>query len=222
LTPDLSSTLAAPIVLAVLAVAALMLCDSQRYRPGRYIFKPMAAAAFIWAALAVDAASFSYGQWMLAGLCLCFVGDILLMADAEPAFIGGLGAFLLGHLCYAVAFTQLAWTPATLLVSALPVAALVYFTLRWLSPHTEGPLRFAVPLYTAVIAGMLLAAGMTVNEPAAALIIFGAIGFAISDLAVARQQFIKDSRLNGLWGTPLYFASQMLLAGSVAIQGAQL
>lgn len=222
MTPDLYSTLEAPIVLAVLAVSALVLCDSQRYRPGRYVFKPMAAAAFIWAALAVDATSFGYGQWMLVGLCLCFLGDIALMADAEPAFIGGLGAFLLGHLCYAVAFTHLAWTPDTLLVSALPVAALVYTSWRWLGPHTEGPLKFAVPLYIAVIAGMLLAAGMTVNEPAAMLIIGGAVGFAISDLAVARQQFIKDSRLNGLWGTPLYFASQMLLASSIAIQGAQL
>jgi uncharacterized membrane protein YhhN len=222
LIPDLPQALAAPIVLAVLAVTTLVLCDNRQFRLGRYVFKPLAAAAFIWAALAANAISFTYGHWMLAGLCLCFIGDILLMADAEPAFIGGLGAFLLGHLCYAVAFTHLAWAPDTLLYSALPVVALVYLTLGWLGPHTQGLLKFAVPLYTAVIAIMLLAAGMTVNEPGATLIIAGAVGFAISDLAVARQQFINSSRLNGLWGTPLYFASQMLLAWSIAIQASQL
>jgi hypothetical protein len=43
----------------------------------------------------------------------------------------------------------------------------------------------------------------------------GAWGFAVSDLAVARQQFVQTSQLNGLWGTPLYFLSQMLLAASL-------
>ena len=48
------------------------------------------------------------------------------------------------------------------------------------------------------------------------LILAGAWGFAISDLAVARRQFVKRSIVNGLWGTPLYFGSQLLLAASLA------
>ena len=39
----------------------------------------------------------------------------------------------------------------------------------------------------------------------------------LSDLAVARQQFVQPSRWNGLWGTPLYFLSQMVLAASIAL-----
>jgi uncharacterized membrane protein YhhN len=87
----------------------------------------------------------------------------------------------------------------------------------WLAPHIKRDMKFPVALYTLVITGMLLCAGLSAGHPAAPLIIAGAWGFAISDLAVARQRFAHPSRLNGLWGTPLYFFSQMLLAGSIAL-----
>ena len=57
-------------------------------------------------------------------------------------------------------------------------------------------------------------------QPGSQFIIGGAWAFAISDLAVARRQFLQPSRWNGVWGTPLYFLSQMVLAPSVAfVQG---
>ena len=67
-----------------------------------------------------------------------------------------------------------------------------------------------------VIGVMLLTAGMTLGSSPAKLILLGAWGFACSDLAVARRQFVVASPFNGLWGTPLYFGSQMLLAASLA------
>ena len=54
-----------------------------------------------------------------------------------------------------------------------------------------------------------------VRHAAAPLVLTGAWGFALSDIAVARQQFVKPARSNGLWGTPLYFLSQMLIAASI-------
>ena len=72
-------------------------------------------------------------------------------------------------------------------------------------------------LYIVVITSMLLCAGLTLGHSAAVLMIGGAWGFAISDLAVARQQFVKPSKTNGLWGTPLYFLSQMILAATVSL-----
>ncbi len=77
-------------------------------------------------------------------------------------------------------------------------------------------MKMPVAVYTLVITGMLLCAGLSAGQPAAPLIIGGAWGFAISDLAVARRQFVQPSRWNGLWGTPLYFLSQMVLASSIA------
>ncbi len=96
-----------PAVLSGIAVLALVLCDYREIRAGRYLFKPLAAAAFVWLALSLDATSTPYGNWLLAALLFCMVGDLLLMPDDERSFLAGLTAFLCGHLLFAVAFLQL-------------------------------------------------------------------------------------------------------------------
>ena len=84
-------------------------------------------------------------------------------------------------------------------------------------PHLPAHMRVPVTVYTTVITGMLVCAGTRWGEPGYAVIVAGAVGFAISDLAVARRQFFPGGRSAALWGTPLYFSSQMLLAASVAL-----
>ena len=211
------STLLPPALLSCVATVALVLCDYRGFRAGRYLFKPLAALAFIWLALSLDATSTSYGTWLLAALVLCLLGDLFLMWESEPSFLAGLTAFLCGHLLFAVAFFQLPGNPLGLAISALPVLVLLATVWRWLTPHVNREMKVPVTLYILVISAMLLCAGLTLGQPAAYLIIGGAWGFACSDLAVARKQFIQPaSRFNGVWGTPLYFLSQMVLAGSLA------
>lgn len=205
-----------PLFLSVVAVIALVSSDMRLRRPGRYLFKPLAAAAFLWLALTLGSLDSHYGQVLLVGLLLCAAGDVLLMFKPPGAFLAGLVAFLCGHLAYAVAFYQLPTNASGLAWSALPALALMVGTTLWLRKHLEGPMRIAVPLYMLVITVMLLFAGMTTGQAGATFIIAGAWGFAFSDLAVARHQFINPTPLNGLWGTPLYFFSQMLIASSVA------
>lgn len=207
-----------PLLLSCVAVAALVVCDFRDFRAGRYLFKPMAAAAFIWLALSLDATSTTYGSWLLAALVLCLLGDLFLMPDSERWFLAGLAAFLCGHLLFAIAFVQLPMNPVGLALSALPVLVLLVTVGRWLAPHVSGEMKLPVALYVLVISAMLLCAGLTAGQPAAYLIIGGAWGFACSDLAVARRQFIlPTSRRTAMWGTPLYFLSQMVLACSVAL-----
>lgn len=207
-----------PVLLSCIAVAALVLCDFRDFRPGRYLFKPLAAAAFIWLALSLDATSTVYGTWLLAALVLCLLGDLFLMPDSERWFLAGLTAFLCGHLLFAVAFVQLPINLPGLAISALPALVLLVTVWRWLTPHVNSEMKLPVTLYILVISAMLLCAGLTVGQPAAYLIIGGAWGFACSDLAVARRQFILPaSRRTAMWGTPLYFFSQMVLACSVAL-----
>lgn len=207
-----------PVVLSCVTVIALVICDFRDFRPGRYLFKPLAAAAFVWLALTLDATGTGYGRWLLAALLLCMAGDLFLMFDSERGFLAGLSAFLCGHLLFAVAFLQLEANLVGLALSALPVLALLFFVWRWLQPHVPAAMKVPVGLYILVISAMLLCAGLTVGQPAAYMIIGGAWGFACSDLAVARRQFVQPaSRVNGVWGTPLYFLSQMVLAGSLAL-----
>lgn len=208
-------TVVPALLLSALSVSCLVASDWHQFRAGRLIFKPLAAFSFIWLALLLGAPQTSYGQWLLLGLLLCALGDILLMFEAEGAFLAGLLAFLCGHLLYALAFIQLPVDSIGLAVAVAPALALVALTLRWLKPHLNWPMTAAVPLYILVIATMLVFAAGTWGQPGFAAIISGAWGFALSDLAVARRQFVNADRINGLWGTPLYFGSQMLLAASV-------
>ena len=209
-------TLLPPVMLSCVAVAALVFSDIKQMRAGRYLCKPLAAAAFVWLAIILEAPATTYGSWLLAGLICCLAGDLLLMPDSERSFLAGLVAFLCGHLLYAVAFLHLPGNLWGLVATSLPAMVLLVFATRWLAPHLPRDMKAPVALYTLVITAMLLCAGLSAGHPAATLIIVGAWGFAISDLAVARQQFAQPSWLNGAWGTPLYFLSQMLLAGSAA------
>ena len=206
----------APAVFSAVVVIALVACDQKEFRPGRYLFKPLAAAAFVWLAWEMGATDSAYGRWLLAGLIACMAGDLLLMPDSERFFLAGLVAFLCAHLLFAVAFLQLPHNYVGLVATVVPVLLLLVFASRWLLPCVARDMKLPVGLYMVVISGMLLCAGSIAGQPASALAISGAWGFAISDLAVARQQFVKPSRWNGLWGTPLYFLSQMILAVSIA------
>ncbi len=47
----------------------------------------------------------------------------------------------------------------------------------------------------------------------------GALGFAASDLAVAREQFVRPGSINKLWGLPVYYLSQLALAWTVLHHG---
>jgi len=209
-----------PALCAAVAVTALVASDCFDYRPGRYLGKPIAALAFVWMAISLGAPDTPYGSWLLAGLLCCLAGDLLLMPDSERCFLAGLVAFLCGHLLYGAAFLHLPRNFAGLAASAIPAVLLLVFVARWLLPRVPARMQWPVGAYTLVITGMLLCAGLSAGQPGSQLIIGGAWGFAISDLAVARRQFLQPSRWNGLWGTPLYFLSQMVLASSVAfVQG---
>jgi uncharacterized membrane protein YhhN len=140
------------------------------------------------------------------------------MPDNERSFLTGLTAFLCGHLLFAVAFLQLPARQIGLVLSGIPALILLVVVGRWLMPHVNREMKLPVLVYILVIAAMLACAGLTLGQPAAQLVICGAWGFAFSDLAVARRQFVRpESRMSGVWGTPLYFGSQMVLASSVAL-----
>lgn len=214
--PLMSPPALACVVACAGCVAWLLLADRRGWAAGRALFKTGAAAAFVALAVVLDAPATAHGRTVLLALALGALGDVLLLSRREPAFLAGLGAFLLSHAAYALAFWRAGVDPAAAAMAGVPAAAVGVAVWRWLSPHLQGPMRPAVALYVAVILVMCAAATGRVAAGGPGLALAGALLFALSDLSVARDRFIAPGFVNRLWGWPTYFGAQLLLAATVA------
>src|SRR5258706_6118554 len=118
---------AIPTALAIgttVGTIALLHAERARSVPLRRTAKCMASLCFVLLGMArCSAARPEAATWMVGGLVLGALGDVVLLGRGDAAFLGGLGAFLLGHLAYVVAFAALAEPHSWLSLPALPVAA---------------------------------------------------------------------------------------------------
>lgn len=204
---------AVPAALTVFGLAGLLLANRLESKTGAWCTKPLAAAGFIGVALAVGAPESTYGSWILAGLVLSFFGDVFLIPDDRPAaFQAGLGSFLLGHVAYVVAFSQLDQHLAVAGVVALAGFGVALLVLRWLRPHVGPGLWKPVIAYVVVISTMIVFAASSAWAEGRPDIFAGAFLFYLSDLSVARHRFVAPGFINGAWGLPAYFLGQLVLA----------
>lgn len=205
-----------PVIVCGLAVLLLLLAERLDHRLGRGVAKLVASTAFVWAALAWGASETSYGWWVLLGLLCCWAGDALLLSPGRSgAFQGGIAAFLLGHLAYAAACLQLGFDLAWLLLTAPCAAVFAAGVGRWLRPHVPADFVGPVAGYVVTISAMLALAVAASLSGGPWWLGLGALGFAGSDLSVARDRFVAPAFRNSVWGLPLYFGSQLALARSV-------
>lgn len=183
----------------------------------KWVFKPLAASGFIAAALIAGALNTTYGVIVLVGLALSMVGDVLLIPRSTgKAFLGGLGAFLLGHVAYAVAFAVRGVDPVWAAVGGVVWFIAAVGIGRWLLPNVSGRMRTPVIAYIVVITTMATLAFATHGAVAGGLIPIAATGFLLSDISVARDRFMNAGFGNRAWGLPLYFAAQLAFAATIA------
>ena len=89
----------AAIVVATSAVLCLLITEWADARIARGAAKMSAATAFLAMALASGALESGYGQILLAGLVLCWIGDACLLSSGRSrCLLVGIAVFLLGHL----------------------------------------------------------------------------------------------------------------------------
>lgn len=137
---------------------------------------------------------------LLFALFFSWIGDIILMfADkGELYFILGLVAFLVSHLWYIVLFIQQDQNEKTESSSKIAIGTtllLAYFfgILLLLFPKL-GPLKLPVVIYAIVITLMLFVAfknSLRWSNPAARIILLGAISFVLSDSILAINKFYE-------------------------------
>lgn len=172
------------------------------------------------------------GSLVWFGLALVFslAGDIFLLLPYR-FFLGGLGAFLLGHICMIVGFNQ---TPPPLtLWDALILAGVGCIVLAFLKKIQTGligvgkkKLRRPVFLYGIAIGIMLVSAFWTLQRPewplqAAILVSLGASFFVFSDSLLAYHRFVRPVRFGEVGIMISYHIGQFLLAGGVLLAFAQ-
>lgn len=180
----------------------------------RMLSKPLPILALLlWVGAANPSA---YRRWILLGLGLSLLGDILLEWPLN-AFVPGLAAFLLAHVAYLVAYLgetrRLA--PLALVCAALPGIGLFLL----LDSHGLGELRLPIALYSLTISSMLwraLARLATPISPSAWLAASGALLFMLSDSMIGISRFLDAFDGSGYAIMITYWLGQLGIAASVS------
>lgn len=202
-------------VLGAAFVVALVWSETTDTRI-RYATKPAASACFLLTALAAGAFDSAYGTWVFVALLLSAAGDVALLGSGRGSFLAGLVSFLLGHVAYAIAFGVRGLDAAWTVLGALAMVAPFVVVLRWLLPYAA-EMRAPVTAYALVISTMVALAAGTFAFDADPRILVAAVAFWVSDIAVARNQFVAPGPTNRLWGLPLYYGAQFLFAWTVVV-----
>lgn len=159
---------------------------------------------------------------LIAALILSAVGDAFLAYNGDRAFMGGLVAFLLGHLAYVALFLLggggidaiAGWRIALAVVMVLAVAGSIAVLWR----GVPGAMRLPVLVYSLAILAMGVAS-LTVPNPVVTL---GAVLFMASDSLLALARFRPDLADGRGWVPfavwTLYYLGQALITlGVLAI-----
>ncbi len=172
---------------------------------------PLVLAYYLLEARPVDG-------WIVAALLAAMSGDVLLLDPQNPRrFLPGLGAFLLGHLLWAVAFLRstgfLAHVPPLFWLAALPYAGASVAFLLALRKDVRGR-ESPLALYAAIISLMsllALARAFTASGAAFWLPFAGSLLFIASDAMLAFQVFHAQRKHGDLRVMAAYLVAQVLL-----------
>lgn len=204
------------IVFTAVACTALVLFLVQGLALAAGVSKILASSGFVAIAIRAGALQSWFGRLVLAGLLLSWCGDALLIGTSQDAFLLGLIAFLLAHVAYIGAFVLRGISLRWLLLAAVPVALVAVAVSWWLTPHIAPWLSVPVRVYTVVISLMVTCAVATHGRSASAYILIGAVLFFLSDLSVAALRLVETDFPTYVWGLPLYYGGQVLLALAVS------
>lgn len=197
--------------------AAFMLADWWATWTGRRavrtVTKPAALLLLTLVAVLLEPFDPTIRTWMVVGLSFSLLGDVSLLGDGKASFVGGLTAFLLGHVAYVIAMQQaprsVPWTVVGVVVVAVAVATVGRRIVASVAETGEPGLTPAVIAYLVVISVMVVSAFGT----AAPWAIVGASLFYVSDATLAWNRFVGERRFGPVAVMVTYHLAQ---AGLVA------
>ena len=207
--------------LPALIVASAMLAIANGswaldHRALLFAFKPLTTLLIIAHAWRRGAETPSVRRFVLGGLWLSLVGDVLLLWP-QSGFVPGLVAFLIAHVLYTIAFAseqRFAAQPAALAVYALIAGTILALLWGDIPPGLRIPVAAYVLALTAMAAQAAVVGLRTKGDDvrrARGLMIGGAL-FMASDTVLAVNRFALPVPAAGLWILATYWAAQWLIA----------
>ena len=190
---------------------------------GIHLWKPLSSTLMTGILLIAffrgECARMEFTLAILAGILLCFGGDMALMFmnRSKKAFRIGLVLFLLGHVAYIAAFTWFSGFHRSDWISGAILAVLGIAVYVYLLPGL-GDMKIPVLLYVIIISVMVNRAvsvfsGDYFTATQAWLITGGAVLFYVSDVILALARFRHTWRY-GRINLAFYYAGQVLTAMS--------
>ncbi|SNX57462.1 uncharacterized membrane protein YhhN [Streptomyces sp. TLI_55] len=174
---------------------------------GHLVAKPL-----LMPLLAAYAASRGAPRLLIAALLFGWGGDVLLLFDADPAFLAGMASFAAGHVCYIVLFQKYGTDIATVrarggFLSVIYVVVLAT-TIQSLWPDLPADLRVPVAGYSVLLTVMAYLAAARMGRVAG----IGGVLFVLSDTLIASGVADWDQLPRpDLWIMLTYVAAQYLL-----------
>ncbi|MFF1697504.1 lysoplasmalogenase [Streptomyces sp. NPDC058257] len=194
--------------LAAVGDLAALLADSDA---AHAVFKPL-----LMPLLAAYVFTVKGPRLLAAALLFGWGGDTLLLFDADPAFLAGMGSFAAGHICYLVLFKRhgskrggTSRARGACLVAAYATALIGTVALLW--PDLPADMRGPVAGYSLLLTAMAFAATRLGLIAAA-----GGALFLLSDTLIATgvAEWPQAPRPD-FWIMLTYIAAQFLLVRGV-------
>jgi uncharacterized membrane protein YhhN len=192
-------------LLGAFALAALadLASLAAGHDAGHLVAKPL-----LMPLLAAHAALSGAPRLLVAALLCGWGGDVLLLSDAEPAFLAGMASFAAGHVCYLLLFRAYGHQDAHHSHLLAGYGVVLTATLAALWPGLPADLRVPVAGYSLLLTAMAYRAGTRFGRTAGA----GGALFVLSDTLIATgvADWPQPPRPD-LWIMLTYIAAQYLL-----------
>jgi uncharacterized membrane protein YhhN len=174
------------------------------------VFKPLTTILLLFV-IGVPHTTFA---WLIsAGVVLSLVGDVALLGNTDRVFMVGLGAFLLAHVAYTIAFLGVAvWSPLVPVYAVVMLVATIWLLrATWMgTARVHAPtIAYAVVITVMVVSAWAMIGGPNALAPFAAV---GAVLFYISDASLAINRFRSPIQHISLLALGIYWIGQLGIA----------
>lgn len=166
----------------------------------------------------------SFARLIVVGLCFGALGDILLNLRfvfpkiGQKIFLGGVAAFLTGHILYLCAIAPLSQSLLPcLIIGAIAAVALLTWIFKTLTVKLAFKI-FGVLYIGAIVLMTAVAAGNVISSPDTArwMHAVGAVLFTLSDIVLIFNTFGPEQKFSmRITNLSLYYLGQLFIASSL-------